>query len=330
MLYKKHMLKTDLLNLFKNCHLCPRHCGVNRQDKKRGAPTGFCGESSLLRVGYVGPHFGEEPPITGKNGSGTIFFSGCSLRCSTCQNYQISKEGLGTPVSVLDLYRRAEAMIRVDQVHNINFVTPDHFFPHTFRLVALLRRNGQDLPIIYNLSGYQTMASLKRAEDYVDIYLPDFKYSDPALSKQLSRCEDYPTIALEAISEMVRQKGFLDAAEERDGLAKKGVLVRHMILPGMIQNSMDALTSLFIEFGSGLPISLMSQYYPVLLQEEQNLNRPVTQEEFERVYAHVLDLGFENLFVQFPDQGPSIKGSFSPFLPDFRQEKPFPIHQSPD
>ena len=322
------MPKTVLLDLFKDCRLCPRRCGVNRQDNKRGALRGFCGESSLLRVAYVGPHFGEEPPITGKNGSGTIFFSGCSLKCSTCQNYQISKEGLGTPVKLLELYHKAEAMIRVDQVHNINLVTPDHFFPHVFRLVTLLRRHGYDLPVIYNLSGYQNTASLKQAEDYVDIYLPDFKYSDPVLSKKLSKCEDYSTIAIEAIAEMVRQKGFLDAAEEPETLAKKGVLVRHMILPGMIQNSLDALTILFIEFGSGLPVSLMSQYYPVLPQAERNLNRPITQGEFDRVYAHVLDLGFKNLYVQFPDQNPNIKASFPPFLPDFTMETPFSTHGS--
>ena len=324
------MAKTDLLNLFKNCRLCPRQCGVNRLDSGQNAHSGFCGEGSRLRVAYVGPHFGEEPPITGKHGSGTIFFSGCSLRCSTCQNYQISKEGLGAPVRVLDLYQKVEAMIRVDQVHNINLVTPDHFFPHIFTLVALLRGNGHDLPIIYNLSGYQKKASLKRAEDYVDIYLPDFKYSDPALSRQLSKCEDYPPIALEAISEMVRQKGFLDSFEKEEVLAKKGVLVRHLILPGRIQNSMDALTSLFIEFGSGLPISLMSQYYPVLPQSDQNLNRPVTPKEFERVYAHVLDLGFENLFIQFPDNRSFVQGSPPPFLPDFRLEKPFSTSHAQD
>ena len=317
------MPQTALLNLFKNCHLCPRRCSVNRQDKKRSTRQGFCGESSLLRVAYVGPHFGEEPPITGKNGSGTIFFSGCSLKCSICQNYQISKEGLGTPVSVPELYHRVKAMIKVDHVHNINFVTPDHFFPHTFSLVTLLRRKGHDLPVIYNLSGYQNTTSLKRAEDYVDIYLPDFKYSDSVLSKKLSNCEDYPTIAIEAISEMIRQKGFLDASEEPEALAKKGVLVRHLILPGMIRNSIDALTILFIEFGKRLPISLMSQYYPVLPQAEQSLNRPITQKEFDRVYAHVLDLGFENLFVQFPDTRSCVERSFPPFLPDFRLKKPF-------
>ena len=324
------MLNTDPLILFKNCHLCPRHCGVNRLDQEMVARSSFCGESSHFRVAHVGPHFGEEPPITGKNGSGTIFFSGCSLKCSTCQNHQISRDGLGKTMSVHELYRKLEEMVRIDQVHNINLVTPDHFFPHTFRLVALLRRHGHNLPIIYNLSGYQTTASLRRAEDYVDIYLPDFKYADPALSMHLSRCQDYPNVALDAISVMIRQKGFLDASVKGADLARKGVLVRHMILPGRVQNSIDALTSLFLEFGSELPISLMSQYYPVFPQEERDLNRPITQEEFDRVYAHTLDLGFENLFVQFPDRGPVIQRNVPPFLPDFRRENPFSVHHPQD
>ncbi len=317
------MLNTDPLLLFKDCRLCPRHCGVNRLNQRKVAPSSFCGESSLLRVAHVGPHFGEEPPITGKNGSGTVFFSGCSLKCSICQNHQISIDGLGKRISVHDLYFRLEEMIRIDKVHNINLVTPDHFFPHVFRLVALLRRNGHDLPVIYNLSGYQSTALLSLSEDYVDIYLPDFKYANPALSKRLSKCKDYPSVALDAISEMVRQKGFLDSSVKGTSLAKKGVLVRHMILPGRVQNSMDALTSLFLEFGSELPISLMSQYYPVFPQEERDLNRPITQEEFDRVYAHALDLGIENLFVQFLDKGTSIQGHPPSFLPDFRQKNPF-------
>jgi len=317
-------LKSDPLNFFKNCHLCPRDCGVNRLDRERVVRSSFCGESSQLRVAYVGPHFGEEPPITGKKGSGTIFFSGCSLKCVTCQNHQISRDGLGKTMPLHELYHRLEDMIRIDGVHNINFVTPDHFFPHVFRLVDLLRRHGQDLPVIYNLSGYQSTASLKQAEEHVDIYLPDFKYADPALSKLLSKCEHYPNVALDAISEMVKQKGFLDAAVRGTDLAQKGVLVRHMILPGEVRNSLDALTSLFLEFGRTLPISLMSQYYPVCPQEKINLNRPITQEEFDEVYSHALDLGYENLFVQFPHKRSSIQSHPPSFLPDFRQKNPFP------
>jgi putative pyruvate formate lyase activating enzyme len=274
-------------------------------------------------VSYVGPHFGEEPPITGKNGSGTIFFTGCTLKCSYCQNYQISRDGLGNAVDIEDLFREATEMILERGVHNINLVTPDHFLPHAFHLVSLLRHNGFNLPIVCNFSGYQSVAMLRMAEEYADIYLPDFKYSDRGLSKGLSRCKDYPTVALEAIAEMVRQKGFLDASGDSSLLAKEGVLVRHLILPGHVENSLDVLTTLFLEFGPGLPLSLMSQYRPVLPQQDQDLNRSLTPEEFERVYSHAMDLGLEHLFVQFPDQAPSHRSDHSPFLPDFHKKEPF-------
>jgi len=313
----------DHLALFENCRLCPRHCGVNRLvDEGTGGP-GFCGESHRLRVAHVGPHFGEEPPITGKNGSGTIFFTGCSLRCAICQNYQISRDGLGETCRLDALFEKVVEMIRVDHVHNINFVTPDHFFPYTFQLVTLLREAGYDLPIVYNLSGYQSTSMVKMAADYADIYLPDFKYADPALAAHLSKCRDYPGVALEAISEMARQKGFLDTATDNLSPAKKGVLVRHLILPGRIDNSIDVLTTLFLEFGAQLPLSLMSQYHPVLPQADEHLNRSITREEFDRVYAHALDLGFENLFVQFPEEPGCPPSHASPFLPDFRREGPF-------
>jgi putative pyruvate formate lyase activating enzyme len=315
----------DHLSLFENCHLCPRHCGVNRSIEGASTRLGFCGESHRLRVAYVGPHFGEEPPITGTNGSGTIFFTGCSLRCAICQNYQISRDGLGETWRLDALFEKVVGMIRVHHVHNINFVTPDHFFPYTFQLVALLREAGYHLPAVYNLSGYQSTSMLKMAADYADIYLPDFKYADPALAARLSKCRDYPGVALEAVSEMVRQKGFLDAATDTDGSspAKKGVLVRHLILPGRIDNSIGVLTSLFLEFGTQLPLSIMSQYHPVLPRAEEHLNRPITREEFDRVYAHALDLGFENLFVQFPDEAGCPPPHVSSFLPDFRREEPF-------
>jgi putative pyruvate formate lyase activating enzyme len=214
-------------------------------------------------------------------------------------------------------------MIVKRQVHNLNLVTPDHFFPHAFQLISLLRLSGFDLPVIYNISGYQSLAMLKIAGEFADIYLPDFKYADPALSMRLSKCKDYPTVALEAIVEMVRQKGFLDVFDKGSELAKKGVLVRHLILPGQIENSLNALTTLFLEFGGRLPLSLMSQYYPAHTLRHGGLNRSITPEEFDRVYSHAMDLGFQNLYVQFPDQNPPDRSHHPPFLPDFRQEKPF-------
>jgi putative pyruvate formate lyase activating enzyme len=230
---------------------------------------------------------------------------------------------LGETTDVDKLLERVVQMIQRNHVHNINLVTPDHFFPYAFHLVSLLRQEGYDLPMVYNLSGYQSIAMLRMVEGFADIYLPDFKYTDPSLSLRLSKCKDYPKVALEAIVEMVRQKGFLDASANGSELARKGVLVRHLILPGRIENSRDALTTLFLEFGSGLPLSLMSQYQPVLPQGDEDLNRPLTQEEFHKVYSHALDLGFRHLFVQFPDKTTPEPANISPFLPDFRQAEPF-------
>ena len=313
----------DFLKLFKGCRLCPRDCGVNRLEDDEAARSGFCRESHHLRVAHVGPHFGEEPPINGTHGSGAVFFTGCPLRCAFCQNHQISKDGLGRAMDINELFERVVEMIQEDHVHNINLVTPDHFFPHAFELVSILRRKGYDLPVVYNLSGYQFKPILRMAEDYADIYLPDFKYADPSLSLKLSKCKDYPGVAIEAIREMIRQKGFLDPLEEESGLARRGVFIRHLILPGKVENSINALSMLFIEFGAGLPLSLMSQYYPALPQEDGNLNRFLTKDEFDKVYSHALDLGFEHLFVQFPDKAPFERIEPSLFLPDFRRSAPF-------
>jgi putative pyruvate formate lyase activating enzyme len=292
-------------------------------DRASGSTKGFCRESAQLKVAYVGPHFGEEPPLTGTKGSGTVFFSGCSLRCSFCQNYQISRDGLDEPIGVGDLLVKVEAMILKDGVHNVNFVTPDHFFPYAFDLVCNLRQKGHDLPIVFNLSGYQTIASLKLAHAAADIYLPDFKYADRALAARLSRCRDYPDVALSAIGEMIDQKGFLNPLENEGSPATKGVLVRHLILPGYVTNSLNTLTTLFLEFGPSMPLSIMSQYCPVLRHEDVNLNRPLTRGEFDRVYAHALDLGFERLFIQIPKDLGEADSQRPPFVPDFRLGRPF-------
>jgi putative pyruvate formate lyase activating enzyme len=311
------------MKAFEECRLCPRDCGINRMKRTKTARSGFCGQDSILRVAYVGAHFGEEPPISGIRGSGTVFFSGCSLKCSFCQNYQISRDSLGESVTLDQLSDKVSRLIMEKDVHNINLVTPDHFFPYTFRLVETLRERGYKIPVVYNLSGYQSIASLHMAEAYADIYLPDYKYSDPSISWRLSRCKDYPKVALEAIAEMIRQKGFLDSFKGKTDLATKGVLVRHLILPGKIENSLNALTSLFIEFGADLPVSLMSQYHPVLPHDDMDMNRPIKQEEFDMVYAHALDLGLSNIFVQFPDETNIEDKMHAPFVPDFRKAEPF-------
>ena len=315
----------DFDERYKRCELCPRKCGVDRTGGIPGKGPGFCGETDQLRVAYVGPHFGEEPPITGILGSGTIFFSGCSLKCTYCQNYQISHRGLGQTVSAHTLIQKIRQMVLEEKIHNLNFVTPDHFLPHVVRILEVLKKEYPMLPVIFNFSGYQSLEALKRLEGYADIYLPDFKYADPSLARRLSGCTDYPEKGIDAISLMIRQKGFLNASFSKGALATRGVMVRHLILPGAVENSIKTLTILFIEFGPDLPLSLMSQYQPVLQNKDSNLNRPLRRVEFDEVFDHAKQLGFTRMYVQFPESSEGRLGKRPPFVPDFRNGQPFEI-----
>lgn len=324
-------LEESLFSHYKACKLCPRRCGVDRA----GGQMGFCGERAHMRIAAIEAHLGEEPPISGNNGSGTVFFSGCSLRCPFCQNYQISQDGVGREWSLQEVVDRLAALHEHEGIHNVNFVTPDHFLPHTVVIVRLLRERAIPIPVVYNVSGYQRVESLRLIGSFADVYLPDFKYGDVALAQALSGTPDYAKVALEAVAEMVRQKGFLDAFANADysaftaggmddtsPLAQSGVLVRHLILPGHVGNSIQALTMLFLEFGGELPISLMSQYLPLRqFPPGSPLNRMVTPEEFQEVLGHARELGFMNLFVQPPEDDASEMWSF---LPDFRSIHPFP------
>jgi putative pyruvate formate lyase activating enzyme len=322
--------REDLLFFYRACELCPRRCGVDRSAGR----AGFCAEGAQLRIAAIEAHLGEEPPISGTNGSGTVFFSGCSLRCLFCQNQQISQGGLGREWTLQEVVDRLAMLHEHEGIHNVNFVTPDHFLPHTAAVVKLLRERGIHIPTVYNLSGYQRLESLCFIEPFADIYLPDFKYADAVLARSLSRAPDYASVALEALSEMIRQKGFLGSLEYGDDaetrikaleppstIARKGVLVRHLILPGQVSNSLDALSMLFVEFGPDLPLSLMSQYVPVRqFPPGSPLNRPITRDEFQAVFQHAWELGFTRLFVQFPEEEAP---AAHPFLPDFLRDKPF-------
>ena len=304
-------------NAFRCCRLCPRQCGVNRLHGE----IGFCGETAQLRVAWIEPHFGEEPPISGTHGSGTVFFSGCTLQCDFCQNYQLSHLHLGNLTTVADVVQRLETLSVTQGIHNVNFVTPDHFFPYTIEIMSALRKNNIRIPSVYNMSGYERIDSLRGIADCADIYLPDFKYADRQLGERLAHCRNYPVAALDAIAEMVRQKGFLDVflAGDPDQIARQGVLVRHLILPGQVQNSIDALSMLFLEFGKDLPLSVMSQYHPVDPCRIPGFERRITEDEFQQVYEHALSLGFHHLFVQYPER----QNAPPEFLPDFSQERPF-------
>ncbi len=244
---------------YKNCQLCPRDCKVDRTQGK----LGFCGESAICSVAFIGPHFGEEPSFTGSRGSGTVFFSGCSSQCFFCQNHQISIQHDGRAVTPAELFSEVKALIR-KEVHNLNFVTPDHFWPHVKNLCRALRGEKISIPTLFNCSGYQKPEMIAEYSQGMDIFLPDFKFAEPELAQKCMGDRRYPEIAFAAIQNMVKQKGFLEPWDPTGGSpARRGVLVRHLLLPGQVENSLKVLKLLRKEFGPGLPLSVMSQFRPV-------------------------------------------------------------------
>ena len=296
------------------CRLCPRQCAT---DRLAGAP-GVCGETAELRIASSGPHMGEEPCFTGTRGSGAIFFSGCACHCFFCQNWQISNaHGKGQVVSADEFHRLALGLIETG-VHNLNFVTPDHFWPHIEELCARLRDEGVRIPFLFNSSGYQLPAMISRYAAQMDVFLPDFKFADPVLARLVMRDERYPEIALEALRLMVAEKGFLEPFDPTGtDLAKRGVLVRHLVLPGNVGNTLRVLDLLREQFGRWLPLSLMSQYVPVpAAQTRPPFDRPLAPEEYQTAVAHAQELGFENLLIQ-------PLAATDDFLPDFEKPRPF-------
>jgi putative pyruvate formate lyase activating enzyme len=300
---------------YKSCRLCPRECGVNRLAGERGV----CGETATCRIASATPHFGEEPPISGTHGSGTIFFTGCSSRCFFCQNHQISTGNTGFCVSEADLAQKMTQMAQKG-VHNINFVTPDHFWPQIEAICRDFRENNaQKTPFLYNGSGYQKPEMIDRYAQQIDIFLPDFKFFDPKLAKICMGDPNYADFALKSLKIMVEAKGFLSPWDDSgQKTAQKGVLVRHLVLPGHAGDSCAILDLLFREFGRGLPLSIMSQYHPVpACREKGLLSGRVSAKEYQKVLKHVENLGFEHVFVQEGHADDT-------FLPDFDQKNPFP------
>lgn len=284
------------------CALCPRACGIDRATK-----TGYCRSAGKMRIARAALHHWEEPPISGKNGSGAIFFTGCPLRCAYCQNGEISRmENPGKEVSPEELREIMSDLIR-QGAHNINMVTPTHFAP-LIREALLLRRPA--VPVVYNTSGYEQPETLQMLEGLVDIYLPDFKYAESSLAGELSHAEDYPEKALAAIEEMVRQAGA--PVYDENGLMKRGVLIRHLILPGHTKNSLAVLRCIAENF-PGIPVSLMAQYTPQRpVPGHPELDRPITRRELEKVQSFLFELGLDG-FVQ------SRKAKGTEYIPDFHQ-----------
>ena len=299
---------------YRHCELCPRRCGVDRTAGQRG----FCGEGAQLRIASIGAHFGEEPPLVGQDGSGTVFLTGCSCGCFFCQNYQLSSEHLGEILTVEEAVERILALAG-QGVRNVNLVTPDHFWPHLREVIVQLRSAGCDLPVVWNSSGYSRVEVLAEQAELVDIFLPDFKYADAALAKRCMGRADYPEVARSGIREVIERKGFLRPFDTTGAMAaNRGVLVRHLVLPGELANSLAVLDQLYEDFGPLVPVSVMRQFRPMPeCLRRGEFTRMVSDEEYAKVVAHIRELGFTRVFIQ-PDSGDEN------FVPDFRHSgEPF-------
>jgi len=286
------LMESGYFNLYKNCTLCPRNCGVDRTEKK-----GFCGETSDLSINAYLLHMGEEPPISHKKGSGTIFFTGCSLKCPFCQNKQISRSAGSKKYYDIEQFINIINELINNGAENINFVTPDHFMPHIIEAVKYFKEKKISIPFIYNSSGYHTIEHLKSVIDYTDIFLVDYKFADREASLYCINNEDYPETAYNAIKFLLEKKGNLVINEK--GRAEKGVLIRHLIMPSFIENSIKIINNIYFDFGNKVYLSLMSQYSPFYLNEKQTkINRRVNKEEYDTVVNLVNELGFKNGYIQ--------------------------------
>ena len=289
--------------LMGDCTLCPRRCHVNRLQGQRGA----CGMTAELRIARAALHPWEEPCISGEQGSGTVFFSGCPLQCVYCQNHEIAAGRLGKPCTTEQL---AETFLdlQAQHAHNINLVTPTHMMPRILDALQLAKEKGLRIPIVYNTGGYENPETLKLLEGWVDIYLTDFKYMSSALSGAYSHAADYAEMAKPALAEMVRQTG--EARFSPDGMMRRGVIVRHLLLPGQTADSKTVVEYLYRTYGDKIWISLMNQYTPLeWVQEDPVLHRRVTQAEYDAVVDYAVELGVENGFTQ---EGEAASESFIP------------------
>ena len=288
------------------CNLCPRACNVDRHAGR----TGYCGETAQIRVARTSLHQWEEPCITGKYGSGTVFFTGCNLKCIFCQNHNIADNSIGKIFSVEEL---ADAFLRLQEhgASNINLVTAAHFAEELVKVIVLAKEKGLTIPVVYNSSGYETVESLRLLDGYVDVYLPDLKFFSANISRDYAGATDYFEVAAKAIEEMVRQVG-TPVFDEKTGNMIRGVIVRHLVLPGHTKESMEILTYLHKMYNNQIYISIMSQYTPVVEQEKfPNLNRTLTSREYSKVVDYALEIGIENAFIQDGDV------AHESFIPEF-------------
>ena len=276
---------------YDNCNICPRNCNVNRNNNEYG----FCKAGNNIKIARYSLHYWEEPCISGKRGSGTIFFSGCNLKCIFCQNYDISFYNKGKEITV---ERFADICIELQnkKALNINLVTPTIYIPLIKKGLILAKKKGLKIPIVYNTSGYEIIESLKELEGLVDIYLPDFKYYDNDLAKRFSSCNNYFEIASNALEEMYRQVG---KPKFKNNIMKKGIIVRHLLLPNHIEDSKKVIKYLYDKYKDNIYISIMNQYTPVRkIEKYKELNSTVEEKEYDELVNYALDIGIQNAFIQ--------------------------------
>lgn len=291
------------MGILEDCTLCPRECHVNRLLGEKG----YCRMSSVIYAARAALHMWEEPCISGDKGSGTVFFTGCSLQCCFCQNGIIAKGMQGIPITV---ERLGDIFIELweNGAANINLVTGTHYVPQIIEALERAKKRGMDLPVVYNSSGYEKEETIDMLDGYIDVYLPDFKYMDRNLARQFSNAPDYPDTVKKALKRMVRQTK--ECVFDENGYIKKGTIVRHLILPGHTKDSISILKYLHGEYSDKIYISIMNQFTPVYFNAEfQELNRKVTKREYEKVLNAALEMGIKNGFFQ---EGKTADESFIP------------------
>ena len=273
------------------CTICPHKCGIDRSNN-----IGRCKSTDKIKIALYSIHNFEEPCISGENGSGTIFFSNCNMNCVFCQNYEISQLGRGKEITIEEL---ANVMIKQQErnVQNINLVTPTSYALHIVEAIKIARKKGLKIPIVYNTNGYESVETLKLLEGYVDIYLPDLKYYYDDLAKKYSKVDNYFEIATKAIQEMYRQVGA--PVLDENGVMKKGLMIRHLILPNEVQNSKKVLKWVKENIDSNVYVSIMAQYFPTYKAKEiPEIARKITKEEYEKVENYLYELDLENGYIQ--------------------------------
>lgn len=295
--------KTIGYESLEQCTLCPRNCKVNRNEGKKG----YCKETSMVVIARAALHYWEEPCISGEAGSGAVFFSGCAMGCVFCQNKKIAAGIIGHEITI---ERLVDIFFELKQqgALNINLVTGSHYVPQIIAAMKQARERGFDLPFVYNCSGYEKVETIRELEGYIDIYLPDFKYYDDAIAMKYSKAKDYFSYASTALAEMVRQVG--EASFDEDGMMKRGVIVRHLQLPGHIEDSKKIIEYLYQTYHDTIFISIMNQFTPLEgLEGFPELNRKLNEDEYDELVDYAIDLGVENGFIQ---EGETASESFIP------------------